>query len=113
MLQKQFETIINLIQNARNNAIRQANSTLIELYYEVGKYITTEVRSTNWGKGVIKELAYYIQQNYPTINIFVALGASLRCCWVLLWCVQWWTAVTCAVLRNRISSTQIHQQKLH
>lgn len=70
MLQKQFETIINLIQNARSNAIRQANSTLIELYYEVGKYITNEVRNTNWGRGVVKELAHYIQQNYPTIKGF-------------------------------------------
>ena len=70
MLEKQFEIVVRLIEHAQNKAIRQANNSLINLYYEIGKYITTEVRAANWGKGIIKELAVYIQQNYPKLKGF-------------------------------------------
>lgn len=70
MLQKQFEVIIELINDVRSKAIQQVNSSMIELYFEIGKHIATEVRSENWGKGVVKELAIYIQQNHPKLKGF-------------------------------------------
>ena len=39
-LSKDFINVVNLIQEARENAIRKINEELILLYWNVGKYIS-------------------------------------------------------------------------
>ncbi|MDR1877058.1 MAG: PDDEXK nuclease domain-containing protein [Flavobacteriaceae bacterium] len=65
-----FSDVINLIQQSRNNAIRAVNAELINLYWNVGEYISKKVESTEWGQSVVKELAQYIQRNEPDIKGF-------------------------------------------
>jgi len=65
-----FNTIVDLIKDARNQAYAQVNKTLIELYWRIGAYISTQTTQANWGKGVVKELAEYIKQSDPTLKGF-------------------------------------------
>jgi len=65
-----FNFILSAIQTLKQKAYAQVNSTLIELYWEVGKYISTKTIKENWGKGVVKELANYIKMQDPTIKGF-------------------------------------------
>lgn len=65
-----FSDIINLIPQSRNNAIRAVNAELINLYWNVGAYISQRVESSQWGQAVVKELAQYIQRNEPDIKGF-------------------------------------------
>jgi len=65
-----FNEILKTIQTSKQKALQQVNTTLIELYWEVGKYISTKTISENWGKSVVKELAEYIKEKEPTIKGF-------------------------------------------
>jgi len=65
-----FNEILSTIQNSKQKALQQVNSTLIELYWNIGKYISTKTIKENWGKSVVKELANYIEQKEPTLKGF-------------------------------------------
>ncbi|MEA2050994.1 MAG: PDDEXK nuclease domain-containing protein, partial [Campylobacterota bacterium] len=67
-----FNEVLNLIKTSKQKAYAQVNSTLIELYWDIGKYISTKTIKANWGKGVVKELAHYIKLQDPNIKGFTA-----------------------------------------
>ena len=56
-----FSEVIQLIQKARNNALRAVNSELINLYWEIGKYISERTQKEGWGKSTVAQLAQFIQ----------------------------------------------------
>jgi len=65
-----FNEILSTIQHSKQKALQQVNSTLIELYWNIGKYISTKTIKENWGKSVVKELANFIEQKEPTLKGF-------------------------------------------
>ncbi len=65
-----FNEILKTIQTSKQKALQQINTTLIELYWEIGKYISTKTIQENWGKGVVKELADFIKEKDPTLKGF-------------------------------------------
>jgi predicted nuclease of restriction endonuclease-like (RecB) superfamily len=70
--QTNFNEILSTIQNSKQKALQQVNSTLIELYWNIGKYISTKTIKENWGKSVVKELAKFIEQKEPTLKGFTS-----------------------------------------
>lgn len=66
----QFAEIITMIQHARNEVVRLANASLIDLYWKVGKYISDKISISEWGDGVVKQLADYIERNSPEVKGF-------------------------------------------
>ena len=42
-MEKQFKDIIQLIKQSRENAIRSVNAELINLYWNIGAYITNKI----------------------------------------------------------------------
>jgi len=58
-----FREIINLIQQARSRAFQAVNTGLIDLYWQVGKYISRKLQTAAWGEGVVDELARYIARH--------------------------------------------------
>lgn len=69
-MDKRFTDIIQLIKQSRANAIRAVNAELINLYWNIGEYITKKIEQAEWGDSVVSELAKYIQQNEPEIKGF-------------------------------------------
>ena len=69
-VEKQFADILHLITNAKRRAILAINSELINLYWEIGKYISVRISNAEWGKGVVKNLSEFIQKQEPGINGF-------------------------------------------
>ena len=69
-----FSDIINLIQQSRNNAIRAANTELINLYWNVGAYIKQKLSIAAWGDKTVDELAAFIQRNNPELKGFGRSG---------------------------------------
>ena len=69
-MDKRFTDIVNLIKQARYNAIKAVNAELINLYWNVGEYICKRIESSEWGQSVVKELAVHIQRNEPEIKGF-------------------------------------------
>ena len=70
IINKDFQTVLSQIQNAKQKAYSSVNTILIELYWEIGKYISTKTTQENWGKGVVKELATFLKENDPTSKGF-------------------------------------------
>ena len=69
---KEFSEVLNTIKNAREKAFKQINATLIQLYWDIGKYVSQKVEKENWGKSIVQELSAYIQKNGPEIKGFSA-----------------------------------------
>lgn len=66
----QFAEITQLISNARNQVLRLANTALIDLYWNVGHYISDRIASAEWGDGVVPQLAEYISKTAPDLKGF-------------------------------------------
>jgi len=65
-----FSDVLQHIQQTRQKIFSQANTGLIDLYWQIGLTISHKVQSEAWGKGVVTELARYIAQNAPDIKGF-------------------------------------------
>ena len=65
-----FAEVVSLIQQARQRAFQAVNTELIDLYWQVGEYISRKIEATVWGEGVVEKLARYIAQKHPDIKGF-------------------------------------------
>ena len=65
-----FGMVVSMIREARQRAYRAANSELINLYWKVGEYLSNRMHSDGWGKGVVVQLAAYIQSKEPNAKGF-------------------------------------------
>ena len=74
MVQPQFSDIIGFIKQSRASAIKTVNAELINLYWNVGAYITKQLSNANWGEKTVEELALFIQKNHPELKGFNRRG---------------------------------------
>lgn len=68
----QFSQVLTQIQTAKCQAYSQINSNLVALYWKIGNYISDQVKSNQWGKGVVEELAVFIKNSEPNLKGFTA-----------------------------------------
>ena len=66
----QFAEIVAMIQHTRSEVVRLANASLIDLYWKIGKYISNKIAASEWGDGVVKQLAEYIERTSPEAKGF-------------------------------------------
>lgn len=69
-MDNRFADIIQLIKQSREKAIRVVNAELINLYWNIGEYISKKIEKSEWGDSVVSELANFIQHNEPAIKGF-------------------------------------------
>lgn len=67
---EQFAEVVSMIQQTKANVISIANTALIDLYWKVGKYISDKLIVSEWGDGVVKQLAEYIEKTSPDVKGF-------------------------------------------
>ena len=67
---EQFAEVVSMIQHTRKEVMRLANTSLIDLYWRVGKYISEKISVSEWGDSVVKQLAEYIEKNSPEMKGF-------------------------------------------
>jgi hypothetical protein len=60
-LQPQFAEVLALIQTAQQKVIAAANQELIKLYWNIGRYISDRLSTSEWGQKTIEQLAAFIQ----------------------------------------------------
>ncbi len=65
-----FAEIVRLIDTARQQAYRAVNTTLIELYWQVGAYLSAKIKAAEWGDGVIGQLAQHLAVKQPSLQGF-------------------------------------------
>lgn len=69
-MHNRFTDIIQLIKQARTNAIKAVNAELINLYWNIGAYISQKLENAEWGDAVVTELAKFIQMQEPDLKGF-------------------------------------------
>lgn len=67
---KDFKSVVLFIRQSQIRAYSSVNKELIDLYFNLGKYLSHKVQTSNWGKGVVKELADFIQTTAPELKGF-------------------------------------------
>jgi len=72
--EKDFSEVVRLIQKARETAFRSVNTELINLYWQVGEYISGKVERAEWGQGVVDRLADYIKEKIAEVKGFNRRG---------------------------------------
>jgi predicted nuclease of restriction endonuclease-like (RecB) superfamily len=60
--ESEFREVVDLIRGARQRALRALNTSLVALYWEVGRYISQKLQKAIWGEGVVDQLARYISR---------------------------------------------------
>lgn len=70
--QADFHEVLALIQAGQGKLLVQANSVLLETYWQVGGYLSRKVAEEAWGKGVVKELADWIAEKNQKAKGFTA-----------------------------------------
>ena len=69
-MDNRFTDIITLIKQSRTNAIKAVNAELINLYWNIGEYISKKIEHSEWGDSVVAELANFIKTQEPEIKGF-------------------------------------------
>lgn len=70
--QDAFAAVYSMITEAQSKAWRQVNNTLIELYWNIGQYVSERVNTNGWGKGIVEEMSKYIIAKNPSVTGFSA-----------------------------------------
>ena len=67
-----FDEVLSIIDKARENAFQAVNRELINMYWNIGQYVSHRVAEDNWGKSVVKDFSDFIQKHYVGIKGFSA-----------------------------------------
>lgn len=71
---QQFSEIVLMIRESHYNAAKAVNTELINLYWNVGQYISKQLASATWGDKTVEELAAFIQKEYSDVKGFNRRG---------------------------------------
>ena len=64
-LETQFAFVNSLIERYRSSAIAMVNTTALQMYWEIGQYISLQLKSARWGTKVVGDLADYLKRQNP------------------------------------------------
>lgn len=64
-LEQQFEHVNSLIEQHRSSAIAKVNTEALQANWEVGQYISLQLKSSHWGTKVVSDLADYLKRQNP------------------------------------------------
>ncbi len=69
-----FGAVISIIENAKSRAMKAVNAELINMYWDVGEYLSNLCARSSFGDKVIDEVAAYIADTAPAIKGFNRRG---------------------------------------
>ena len=73
-LDKSFNEVVRIIDEARNNAYRKVNEELILMYSKIGQFLSEKSKEAAYGVGYVDSMAKYIHAKYPGIKGFNRRG---------------------------------------
>jgi predicted nuclease of restriction endonuclease-like (RecB) superfamily len=69
-----FAKISELISDSRVSALRSVNTVLIDLYWKIGEIVSRKLEASEWGDGVVLQLAAYIARRQPGLRGFTRVN---------------------------------------
>ncbi|HEK1686988.1 TPA: DUF1016 family protein [Pseudomonas putida] len=68
--EERFDEVVSLIHSARHRCMQAVNTQLIELYWQVGAYISRKIENAEWGDAVVSQLAAHLARTQPGLRGF-------------------------------------------
>ncbi|MCL2156984.1 MAG: DUF1016 N-terminal domain-containing protein [Methanobrevibacter sp.] len=68
--QEDFVDILKMIKASRERALKSVNRELINLYWNIGKYIDEKIDKSRWGNFVVEKLSDYLSEHEPRLKSF-------------------------------------------
>ena len=68
----EYSDVIPIIDGARYRAQKAVNAEMIQMYWDLGRYVSERVKDGGWGKSVVQEFAAFLQSHYPSAKGFSA-----------------------------------------
>ena len=72
--QNNFNDIINIIEQSKSRALKAVNAEMINMYWQIGKYLSELCENSSFGDKVVDEVAAYIAKANPDIKGFNRRG---------------------------------------
>lgn len=64
-LEAQFAFVNSVIERYRSSAIAMINTAALQMNWEIGQYISMQLKSSKWGAKVVGDLADYLKRQNP------------------------------------------------
>lgn len=74
-----FSEIVEIINLSKEHAYQAVNTTLIELYWKIGEYISHKITNAEWGDGIVSQFADYIGRTQPGLRGFTRSNLFRMC----------------------------------
>ncbi len=84
-----IDTLKSKIRSAQTKMALSLNSQLIELYWEIGKDISTKKDRSDWGSKFIDQIAIELKEEFPHIKGFSRRNLYAICQWYRFYCVKY------------------------
>ena len=68
--ENQFEKILELIKSTRQRVLKTINTELIDLNWNIGKFISENCAQNNWGESIVEKMSKFIIEQEPDIKGF-------------------------------------------
>ncbi len=72
VIDQSFKEVVSLIRGARQRAYKTVNTVLIDLYWQIGEYVSRKVDAQEWGRAVVQQLAEHLAQAEQDLKGFSA-----------------------------------------
>ena len=69
-LDEAFAPLIRIIDKAQAKAYQAVNQELINMYWDVGEYVSSKAKIEGWGKSIVQEFSAYLRARRPNIKGF-------------------------------------------
>lgn len=96
---KEFEVAYHIISTHRNKVMQVINNESLLMMWEVGGFVSTKIKSANWGDGIVRQLAEFIHTQDPT-----ARGWSYRTIYKM---VQFYDTYSSEAFKALISNADV------
>ena len=64
-MEKELNEIITIIQSHKDKAYRKINEELVLMYFEIGKYLSTKIKTEKWGSKIVENISRKIMELHP------------------------------------------------
>ena len=69
-LSNAVQVIKDAILQSQQRALKMVNQEQLALYYGVGRYVSANTRTKNWGKGFIENISEHLRKELPGLRGF-------------------------------------------
>jgi len=107
-MENHFIEIAQLIRQARNNALKAVNTELINLYWNIGHYISLKIKNAEWGDKTVGELANFLQKNHGELKGFTRTALYRMVKFYEMYCSNQFIAA----VRQQIQHTDNHKYEI-